>query len=357
MKNKILIIMFSVLVLFIWSCDEEPPLGPEMPAQEELDKAIPYGTVTPVVLLETGNSPEGIAIDWRGNMYISNTRGVDRSINEILKFKNNGSWEVYATFPGSGHARGLVTDLFGNVYVAFATSDEATNGVYRIGYSRIPMRLKGSEKIGSPNALTFDWHGNLYATDSDGGSVWKYGKNRHFKKWFDDPLLKGGIVPGGPPVPLPGANGIAFYPPNKLYVANTAQNSVSRIKIGRDGKAASIKLVGQDSLLMNIDGIAVDIYENIYGVLVPSTIAIYPPADLELPPLVKLNPKSGEIIQVVTFEQRDKFDTPTSLAFGRGWGNWGSIYIANAALQYGQPPVAGPGVVKVKVGVFGLGKK
>ncbi len=31
--------------------------------------------------------------------------------------------------------------------------------------------------------------------------------------------------------------------------------------------------------------------------------------------------------------------------------------MTNAALRYGQPPFAGPGVVKVAVGVFGLGKK
>jgi hypothetical protein len=74
-----------------------------------------------------------------------------------------------------------------------------------------------------------------------------------------------------------------------------------------------------------------------------------------VPPLVKLNPKTGDITPVVN--DNTHFDTPTSLAFGKGRGNWGSVYIANAALQYGQPPVAGPGVAKVQLGVFGLSKK
>lgn len=367
MKNKILIILFTLLATFIWSCDEEPPIGPEIPTQEEeLNKGLSIGTVSPIISLPPEYSTEGIAIDLRGNMYVSNTCGENRSINEILKFTNNGNWEVYATLPGSGHARGLVTDLFGNVYVAFATSDQGTNGVYRIGYSRIPIHLKGSEEIGSPNALTFDWHGNLYVTDSYDvtnnfkGAIWKSNKAMgKFKLWLEDPLLNGGFAypPGPPEALLPGANGIAFYPPNKLYIANTRESSVLCAKIGRDGKPSSIEMVKSDFYLMNIDGIAVDIKENIYGVLPPSTVAMYPPADLKLPPLIKLNPRSGEITHVVTYEDRDKFDTPTSLAFGRGWGNWGSIFIANAALHYGQPPLAGPGVVKVKVGVLGLGKK
>ncbi len=86
MKSKILIIMFSLLVLFIWSCDEEPPLGPET-QDVELSKKLPVGTVTSILDLNKtsipeyppaapGDSPEGIAIDKRGNMYISNTRGI-----------------------------------------------------------------------------------------------------------------------------------------------------------------------------------------------------------------------------------------------------------------------------------------
>jgi len=58
---------------------------------------------------------------------------------------------------------------------------------------------------------------------------------------------------------------MVFFPPNKLYVANAAQSSVSRIFIGSDGEAASIELVKQDFSLATIDGIAVDVHENIYG--------------------------------------------------------------------------------------------
>lgn len=357
MRQIMLISNLILFTLFAWTCNEAPPLDPE--SQDlELSKRMQVGTVTPILSLDPGNSPEGIAIDWCGNMYVSNTRGANRSTNEILKFTKNGDWEIYARLPGGGHATGLTTDWRGNVYSAFATDHQNTNGVYIIKRNRHPKRLKGSEHILAPNSLVFDWRGNLYVTDSEGGAIWKYGKNRKFEKWLDDPLLKGGIVPNGPPFPLPGANGIAFYPPNKLYVANTAYSNVSCIKINYKKNKASISKVGEHGfLLMNIDGIAVDIHENVYAVMPTSTLSNMPKGGPPpgVPPLAKLNPKTGEVTPIIM--DITHFDTPTSLAFGRGWGNWGSIYIANANLQYGQPPNAGPGVVKVKVGVFGLGKK
>ena len=316
-------------------------------------------TVIPILSLPQGESPEGIAIDNLGNIYISNTKGVERSINEILHVEPNGTYTVFATLPGKGHARGLAADLSGNVYAAFATEDTNTNGVYQIGHDGNPLHLNGSEQMGSPNSLTFDDLGNLYVTDSYKGpnfegSVWCYNKSEQvFKLYIKDPLLDGGVPLDGPPFPLPGANGIAFYPPNKLYVANTKESSIICITIGEPGNEPTIELVKKDSLLMNIDGIAVDEHENIYGVLPPSTLgALGTPS---VPPLVKLDIKSGVVSSV--FEDNSFFDTPTSLAFGKGSENQINIFIANAALQYGQPPSAGPGVVKAEINRFGNGNE
>jgi len=307
-------------------------------------------TITPILSLPQGESPEGIAIDYSGNIFISNTKGENRSINEILRVEPNGTSTVFATLPGKGRALGLVTDLRGSIYVAFGTEDSITNGVYRIDRNGIPIHLAGSEQMGFPNSLTFDDLGNLYATDSYKGenfegAVWCYNKNeKRFKLLIKHPLLDGGVPPNGPPFPLPGANGIAFFPPNKLYVANTKQSSIIRITIGEFGNEPTIELVKKDSLLLNIDGIVVDKHENIYGVLPPSTLGALgaPP----VPPLVKLDTKSGVVSSVI--EDNSKFDTPTSLAF-RKTVNGVNLFITNAALQYGQPPSAGPGVVKVKV--------
>ncbi|VAX29582.1 hypothetical protein MNBD_IGNAVI01-987 [hydrothermal vent metagenome] len=358
MKKKLLFICVIAAALFVWSCNEKSPVAPDFANQSQtLDKRVhvPVGTVTSLLELPTGYSPEGIVIDKRGNMYISNTIGADRGTNQILRVRRNGSYSVYTTLPGSGQARGLVAGKRGKIFVAFATSDPNTNGVYSIKRNGTPVRLRGSEGMLGPNALTFDARGNLYCTDSDGGSVWKYGRNRRFVKWAEDLLLAGGIAPGGPPFPLPGANGIAFYPPNKLYVANTMQNSINLIRIGHNGQALGVESVKSDFLLMNVDGIAVDVHENIYAVLPPSTLGFLnaPP----LPPLVMLNPNTGVVTPIVTHEGAADFNTPTSLVFGTG-GPWNrrSVFIANAALQYGQPmePWAAPGVVEVYVGKPGM---
>lgn len=316
-------------------------------------------TVTPILSLPQGHSPEGIAIDNLGNIYISNTKGENRSINEILLVGQNGSYSVFATLPGRGRTLGLVTDKLGFVYVAFKTEDPNTNGVFQIDRNGTPIHLAGSEEMGFPNALTFDDLGNLYVTDSYKGknfegSVWYYSKSeRVFKLFIKDPLLDGGVPTDGPQFPLPGANGITFYPPNKLYIANTKKSSIICITIGEIGKEPTIELVKKDSLLMNIDGIVVDDQENIYGVLPPSTLgAIGAPP---VPPLIKFDMKSGVVSPVV--EDNSKFDIPTSLAFGKGKDNQVSLFITNAALQYGQPSIAGPGVVKVQLNVSGIGNE
>lgn len=365
MKNKIFILSFLTLTILFWSCVDEPIVSPESnPETRSLSKGVAIGNVTAVLSLESGNSCEGITIDWLGRTYISNSRN-GRTTNEILKVNKDGSWSVYAALPGSGQARGLESDLLGNVYVAFATSDPSTNGVYKIGRNRIPKRLRGSGKIGSPNALTFDLLGNLYASSSYGegpnyeGAVWKYDKRkRKFNLFIKSPLLDGGFHVASNST-LPGANGIAFYPPNKLYVANTFQSCISLITIHRNNQEPTIELIKQHPLeLMNIDGIAVDVSGNIYGALPVSTLTDLPPGFGPPPvsPLIMLNPHSKEVSSIVALEDASYFSTPTSIAFGRGWKNNRSVFITNAALTYGQNLSlwANPGIVKVTVGKIGL---
>ncbi len=357
MLNKILCAFFTLALIFFMGCEKESPVAPDVSFNESFSKKthVPVGTVTPVLSLPAGYSPEGIAVDKKGNMYISNTiGGLNGPTNQILKVEPDGSYYVCATLPGAGQTRGLVTDKKGNVYAAFFASIPENTGVYKIKKNGALERLAGSENMVAPNALTFGSKGKLYATDSDGYAVWKYDKKNGFVKWFEHPLLVGGILPGGPPFPLPGCNGIVFFPPNKLYVANTMQSSVSRITIGHDGEATSIELIQQGLLLANIDGIAVDVHENIYGAMPGCTLGAIgaPPVS----PLVKLNPHTGEVTELVDLSENVKFNTPTSLAFGtkNPWDRK-SVYMANCAINYGQPmePWAAPGVVEVYVGVKG----
>jgi sugar lactone lactonase YvrE len=231
------------------------------------------------------------------------------------------------------------------------TDDPSTQGVYRVSKDGLTVeRLPGSEQIAFANALTFDDDGNLYATDSFTGKIWQYPEGGSFTEWLQHPLLESVPVPGAP-VAIPGVNGIAFYPPNKLYVANTSQFSITRIYIEDDGSAGAVEsVVPFDFGLFAVDGIAVDAHETIYGVLAPANAEETgaPP----VPPVVTVDPATGTV--AVLIADASNFDTPTSLAFGIG-GAWGrkTLYVANAAL-YG-PVTNGPGsgVVEVYAGIPG----
>lgn len=312
----------------------------------------PVGTVTPVFALPDGESPEGIAMDRRGNMYVGvRTWLPDRVESKILRVSKHGKRTVLATLPASAAGTwgilGLTTDRRGNVYAAFVSGDPETQGVYKVSRngSRVE-RLAGSEQIETPNALTRDARGNLYVTDSYAGKIWRYGRDRVFREWLDHPVLDPVPVPGALFQP-PGANGIVFYP-GKLYVANSSQFIISRVRINRDGSAGEVEVVAGG--LIFVDGIVVDVKENIYGVLATANQEeIGAPS---VPPVVKANPHTGEVVPVL--EDESAFDAPTSLVFGRTWGHRRSVYVVNSALLGVFPTNPGPGVVEVFVGVPGF---
>lgn len=213
-------------------------------------KRLPPGRVETILPLPPGDSPEGIALDKHGNIYVSNRRtDATGRVSEIRRITPDGAVSVFATLPSASPdasgVLGLITDPSDNVYAAYVTQDPATHGVYRISRDgSVVERLAGSEAIIFPNALTFDARDNLYVTDSFGGAVWRYGRDETFSLWVQHGLLEAVPVEGAP-FPIPGANGIAFFASNKLYVANTSQFSITRVRIAPDGSAGGVEMLAQ----------------------------------------------------------------------------------------------------------------
>lgn len=147
----------------------------------------------------TLNNPNGVAVDYLGNIYIS-----DQFNNVIRKVDTNG---VITTFAGNGAGGGtdglgdggaatdaifndpsaVAVDTVGNVYI----SDDLdslirkvdTNGIitvvagnYNYGYGGDGGPALSAE-ISSPNGLCFDAVGNLYISDSDNNVVRKVDTN------------------------------------------------------------------------------------------------------------------------------------------------------------------------------------
>ena len=313
--------------------------------------------------LAPGNYPEGIAVGERGVVYLANRRddGV-HFVSEILAIARDGSVSTFAVLaelerdgdPGNDGVLGLATDRRGDVYAALVSPDLALRGVWRItrdGSRR--TRLPGSEGMTFPNALAFDSRGNLYVTDSFSGTVWRFlhaGHGRHHRAkgvgtpWVQHELLAPAVDdPYG--FPLPGANGIAFVNPNRLYVANTEKGLIAEVRIGRDGSAGLPTLVAAGQGLSTADGLAADAHGGLHAVI-PGHAA------LGISPLVHVDPLTGTITSSISPDQWAEFDVPLGLAFGKARHRT-SIFATNGDLP-GIPPEAHiPGVVEVNVGVPG----
>ena len=314
-------------------------------------------------------TPEGIALDRNGNIYLSmrTTDGVAYLKNEIVKITPKGEVSILADLGpallGLGIV-GLTTDSCGNVYAAFASGD-ANHGVWKIYPDGSAEQLAGSWQLQVPNALTFDNDGNLYVSDFDplndsAAGIWKYGPDTGvFEPWCADPLVRAlPIDPYG--MPLGGANGVAFDPPNNLYVANTEQSIVVHVPIMEDGSAGVVSsITNHPYLVMNPDGVAVDNKGMVYTVIPISTVDVPPDMGGPLPPLspvIRIDPKTGMIEPLFDPLMDDSaiFDFPTSLAFGSGPLDKKSVYVISmGAVYFNFPPGTGPKLTQVGVGVPG----
>jgi sugar lactone lactonase YvrE len=275
-----------------------------------------------------GELPEGLAVDKRGDVYVSLA-----PLGEIRKIGRDGSETTLATVvpPGTGNGPlGLAVDAPGNVYAAVATFDPATSGVYKIARDGSFARLPGTGAIVFPNGVTFDKRGNLYVTDTVLGAVWRVpASGEPAELWFQSPLLLGdGSFGFG--VPL-GANGIAFRH-NELVVGNTEFGRLVRIEIEPDGSAGAFSVLAEEEALVAVDGIAFDVHGNVWAaVIARSTI-------------VSVSP-SGDVTTVATMD--DGLDWASSIAFGKGHDLWA----VNFAI--GPPGGPGPALLRLEVGVKG----
>ena len=319
-------------------------------------------------------STEGIAADFVGNLYVSHRIGGPGAwaVNEVIRISPWGSSRVIAEFgpaaPGTFGLVGLTCDWWGNVYVAFPSGNE-NHGVWKIRCDGRKERLRGSENIVTPNALTFDWRGNLYVSDSypadpEGpGLIWRYSRRtRHFEVWASshdlapDPIEDPLSPPPPDNFPGPGANGVAFAPPNHLYVANSEKSLIVHIPILRNGRAGEVEVIASMDplgLLFGPDGISIDMDGNLYAAITMAGIVPYP-----MSPVVRIYPDTGEVepvVPTVVGGFPPNFEIATSLVFGGWYSGRKSLYVANSGLAaFGLQGPMGAGVTKVGVGVKGI---
>jgi sugar lactone lactonase YvrE len=282
-----------------------------------------------------GEFPEGIAVDKYGNVYVSMIE-----LDQIWKIDPSGNRSVLAEIavPGEGPA-GLAVDAAGTVYAAvpaldLATgqTDPASRGVYRIRPDGTAERLPGTGAMLFPNDVTLDKQGNVYATDTSSGTVWRVPRDGPAELWSGDPLLAGdGSLGFGFPI---GANGIAFRN-GELIVANTERGRLVRIPVEPDGSTGEATVLAESTALLGADGIALDVHGDVYV------------ANAILYTVVRVG-SDGLIETLATAD--DGLNQPSTLAFGTGKGERQTLFVANFSIFSPSPT---PAVLKLSVGVPG----
>lgn len=276
-----------------------------------------------------GELPEGVAVDKRGNIYVS----LVAPVSEIRKISPDGEQSTLVDLGLGGNGPlGLAVDAQGTVYAAAATFDPATQGVYRITADGSATRLPGTGSIAFANGLTFDQRGNLYVTDSSAGAVWRIPRGGSAELWIQDSLLEGtGVLGVGVPI---GANGITFRTPNEIVVGNTEQGTLVSVPILPDGSAGEPVVIVEDPAIFGIDGLTVDVHGTIYAaVIAQSTI-------------VRVE---GDSIETLA-DADDGINQASSIAFGQGVRDRKSLFGVNFGIF---SPAPTPSLFRLPVGVPG----
>ncbi len=334
-------------------------------ASVSISTAEAHGTVGPVEPVvefnpEAGEFPEGVAVDRHGNVFASLT-----PLGQVVKIpRGTNTPEFFGSVPGfdpfdpdrEGFGLlGLTVDRRGNVYGAMfdrgATND--TTGVSKFDRRTGEASLvPGTDAIFFPNAVAFDKFGNLFVTETSASfgeptsRIWRVPRNGSAEVWVESELLNGtGLLLG---FPL-GANGIAVRH-RTVYVGVTDQSSIVKIPIRWNGSAGTPRLLA-DELPFPVDGIALDIFGNVYyaSPADPTDPTAFPPGGI-----VKVSRRGTTSTVLAT--GADGLDGPTSVAFGNSWGDRRNLYAVNFAFR---PPgfpeglPINPSLVKLDVGIPG----
>ena len=276
-----------------------------------------------------GQFPEGVAVSVRGIAYVS----LVNPVAEIRKIDRTGTQSVLAHFvvPGLGPL-GLAVTASGKLYAAVSTFDPTTRGVYRVRADGSTARLPGSGAIQFPNGIAIDPRGTLYVTDSIGGAVWKIARAGSAQLWFQSPLLTGtGAFGLGFPI---GANGIAVQK-QAVIVSNTERARIMRVPVQYHGDAGNLSVIAQGPSLFGSDGVALDVFGNIYDAVNSQNT------------LVRVN-RDGSPSTLAT--AADGLNNPASLAWGTSRGERKSLFITNFSIFSANPT---PGLLEAAIGVPG----
>jgi len=207
------------------------------------------------VLPDGATNPEGIAIDWHGNVYVTTFRSTDLP-GEVHVFDREGHHERTLTLAGSTSA--LLGIAFHPTTEDLLVVDSVAGSVLRVdpysGATSVFTAIGG----GTLNALAFDEAGNVYISDSARGIIYRTGPTGGaFIEWVNDPDQLGAIG-----FPRFGANGIGFNKDESaFFIAHTGKDQIFRVPV-------EAGVPGMPEVFVNgvngADGLFLDEHDNIW---------------------------------------------------------------------------------------------
>lgn len=278
-----------------------------------------------------GENPEGVAVDSDGDIYVTlaGTGELRRIDGKTYQGQTLANFDV-----GGGFLLGMAFDSADELYVALASFDDATSGVWRVDADGSTERVVPFPATAFVNDLTFDDDDNLFITESIGGVVYRVEAGSSTPEVFAaSPLLVGDVSVS--PVPFPiGANGITYDDEtDTVFVANSQVPSI--VEIADDGGVAgAISVFAAGPELFGADGLSLDKKGDVYVVSnFNSTI-------------LRLDRATGDA--TVLADASDGLVFPSTAAFGQRGKDKKSLYVAN--FGFGAGPTAPVSVLRVDVG-------
>jgi len=278
-----------------------------------------------------GELPEGVAVSPRGDIYVTIA-----PLGELRKLdRKTHVGETFATLDvGGGFLLGMAFDG-DELYVAVASFDPTTSGVWHVDADGNTARAVAFEAFEMPNDLTFDRAGNMFVTESISGSIYRVPAGSSERElWIQDPLLFGDVDQS--PVPFPiGANGIAYDDEtDTLFVANSQVPALIEIP-DDDGIAGDPVVLASGEHMRGADGIAIDRNGDIF-VVANATSS-----------LLHIDRYTGESTLVA--DASDGLNFPATAAFGQFGPDKRALFVTN--FGFGQGPDAPVSLLRVDVGV------